>query len=164
MSNKILIALLAALLLLLPGTALGAGTEISSNDLIDNAKGYDNREVVYTGEAVGDIMARADHAWVNVNDGNNTIGVWAKISETSGIVTLGDYTKKGTTVMVTGEFHRACPEHGGDMDIHASNIGVLKDGYEIRHETNTVKMTAAFILFAGALICLVFTVRKLAAK
>jgi hypothetical protein len=164
MSNKILISLLAAVLLLLPGRAMGASSGLSSNDLIDNAKEYDGREIVYIGEAIGDVMIRADHAWVNVNDGSNALGIWAEAGETNDIGILGSYTKKGATIQVTGEFHRACPEHGGDMDIHASNIGILKDGYEIRHETNTVKMTAAFVLFASALICLVFTVRKLAAK
>jgi hypothetical protein len=161
MSTKILIAALAAVLLMLPGTALGDGAELSSNELIDNAKEYDNREVIYIGEAVGDIMARADYAWVNVNDGDNAIGVWARIAETSDIGSLGGYTKKGTTVKVAGEFHRACLEHGGDMDIHALDIEILQEGYEILRKTNTVKMSVAFILFAGALICLGFTARKI---
>jgi aspartyl/asparaginyl-tRNA synthetase len=164
MSTKILIAVLAAVLLLLPGMALGVGPELSSNELIEGAKEHDGQEIVYIGEAVGDVMARGDYAWINVNDGNNALGIWAKIAETSDIGTLGGYTKKGTTVKVTGEFHRACPEHGGDMDIHASDIGILKEGYEVLRETNTVKKSAAFILFSGALICLGFTVRKLFAK
>ena len=32
--------------------------------------------IVYAGEVIGDVMVRGDFVWVNINDGENAIGVW----------------------------------------------------------------------------------------
>ena len=49
---------------------------LSSTELINNAKSYDGKTVVYEGEVIGDIMVRGAFAWINVNDGKNAIGIW----------------------------------------------------------------------------------------
>ncbi|MDP2044226.1 MAG: hypothetical protein Q8K15_03545, partial [Candidatus Omnitrophota bacterium] len=53
---------------------------LSSTELINNAKQYDGKLVVYTGEVIGDVMPRGGNAWVNINDGNNALGVWMDAS------------------------------------------------------------------------------------
>ena len=49
---------------------------VSSTALIDQAAEYDGREVVYQGEAIGEVMRRKNGAWVNINDGEASIGIW----------------------------------------------------------------------------------------
>jgi hypothetical protein len=100
----------------------------TSLDLINNARVYDNKTISYKGEAIGDIMIRGDHAWLHVNDGIIAIGIWASKTLIEDISYVGDYQKKGDIVEVSGVFHRACPEHGGDLDIHASEIKKVTSG------------------------------------
>ncbi|MCM8823992.1 MAG: DNA-binding protein, partial [Candidatus Omnitrophica bacterium] len=58
-------------------TSLGYAEEkIDSTKLIGNAKEYDGKIIIYEGEVIGDIMLRGKYAWINVNDGKGTIGVW----------------------------------------------------------------------------------------
>lgn len=99
-----------------------------SLDLINNAKEYDNKTIEYKGEVIGDVMVRGDHAWLHVNDGIIAIGVWGPKTMIEDIHYAGDYHKKGDIVEVAGTFHRSCAEHGGDLDIHASEIKKLTSG------------------------------------
>jgi len=129
---------------------------VSGNDLIENAHKYDNQRVAFQGEAIGDIMARGNHAWVNVNDGERAIGIWAKISLTDKITHTGSYRFTGDQVKIVGTFHRACPQHGGDLDIHADEMSVLKIGERIAHPIVWSKITIVIALLIGIIILMVY--------
>jgi len=101
---------------------------VSSLELINNAKQYDGKTVTYQGEAIGDIMARGEHAWINLNDGYTAIGVWVRKNDIKDIAYLGNYRAKGDIIEVSGIFNRSCPEHGGDLDIHAREIKKIIPG------------------------------------
>jgi len=94
----------------------------TSLELINNAKQYDGKTVNYRGEVIGEVMVRGDYAWLHVNDNIIAIGIWAPKTMVQDIRYAGDYHKKGDIVEVSGTFHRSCLEHGGDLDIHASEI------------------------------------------
>ena len=100
----------------------------TSLDLLNNAKQYDGKTINYKGEVIGDVMIRGDYAWLHVNDGTIAIGIWAPKTLIEDIRYAGDYHKKGDIVEVTGTFHRSCSEHGGDLDIHASEIKKVISG------------------------------------
>ena len=100
----------------------------ASLDLLNNAKQYDGKTVNYKGEVIGDVMVRGDHTWLHVNDGSIAIGIWAPKTMIQDIGYIGDYHKKGDTVEVSGTFHRTCSVHGGDLDIHASEIKKITSG------------------------------------
>jgi len=104
------------------------GQVVSSSDLIANAKEFNGKTVKFAGEVIGDVMRRGDHAWVNVNDGTNAIGIWMPASLAADIHTEGNFKQTGDYVEVTGIFNRACIEHGADMDIHAIELQVIKPG------------------------------------
>ena len=53
---------------------------LSSQELINHAKQYDGQMVVYSGEAVGDLMRRGEFCWLNLNDGQNAVGVWLALA------------------------------------------------------------------------------------
>lgn len=131
MHQKTLFLIIALLVLLVPVVALAEGNSVNSNDLIDHAKDYDQTTVVYEGEVVGDILYRGDFAWLNVSDGNNTIGVYVTVAQASEISLVGRYGVQGDTIRVEGEFRRACAEHGGDLDIHASSVVRISAGQRV---------------------------------
>ena len=79
---------------------------ISSADLISEAKQYDSKIVNYRGEVIGDIMIRGQYAWLNINDGQNAIGIWATKNLIKNIEYKGSYGSKGDVVEVIGFFHQ----------------------------------------------------------
>ena len=127
---------------------------ISSTELINNAKQYDGKTVTYEGEVIGDIMRRGDYAWINVNDGENAIGIWLKSALTKDIVYTGSYKSKGDRIEVTGIFHRACPEHGGDLDMHAQAINKISSGRLVVGKNNSGKSNLATLLLG--ILCVIW--------
>ncbi|MFA4992574.1 MAG: DNA-binding protein [Candidatus Omnitrophota bacterium] len=124
---------------------------LSSSELIGNAKEHDGKSVTFTGEAIGDIMLRGEFAWVNINDGDNALGIWMSAALAKEINFTGSYKARGDKVEVTGIFHRACSEHGGDLDIHAQSLRKLGDGRIVNQRLNLDKKNLSISLF-GALI------------
>lgn len=122
---------------------------VSSTELINNAKKYDNETVFYSGEVIGDIMIRGQYAWVNVNDNMNAVGIWADRFLITDISFTGNYKSRGDIIEIKGTFHRSCPEHGGDLDIHALSLRKINSGAGLRDEISTQKLQLAIWLFGG---------------
>lgn len=116
------------------------------NDLIENGKLLDGSEVTIKGEAIGEPMKRGEYTWVNISDGSNAMGIWLKSSDAQKINLYGNNKTKGDTVKILGEFHRACAEHGGDMDIHSLSIEIAEKGYLINKSVNLSKVKLGLIL------------------
>jgi hypothetical protein len=135
---------------------------ISSSELINNAKLYDGKVVTYEGEVIGDIMVRGEHAWINVNDGQNAIGIWIGRNSTKDIFYTGSHKFKGDWVEVAGLFQRACLQHGGDLDIHAQTIRKIRQGREIIERLNMNKRNLVFVLLG--VLCLVWILKQLKLK
>lgn len=132
---------------------------LSSTELINNAKAYDGKTVTYEGEVIGDVMARGEYAWLNVNDGKNALGIWIEKSLAKEINYTGSYKSKGDWVQVSGIFHRACPEHGGDLDIHAQEIKKTMPGRLINERLNPGKRNLAYVLLG--ILGLIWILRQL---
>ncbi|MDI6799413.1 MAG: hypothetical protein QMD53_01810 [Actinomycetota bacterium] len=118
----------------------------SSTQLIEEHQDYNGKTVTFEGEAIGDVMIRGESAWIHLNDDpygknrsrelsgyNSGMAVWISADEAGKIETLGNYNNWGDLVRVVGTFNAACLEHGGDMDIHASSLSVIKPGEGIDH-------------------------------
>ncbi len=163
MHQKTVFLIIALLLLLAPAAALADGTAVSSNDLIDRAKDYDEQTIVYEGEVLGDILYRGDFAWLAVFDGSNTIGVFVTAEQAQQIAVVGGYGKQGDTVRIEGVFHRACAEHGGDLDIHADTMKVLSVGAAVQMPVSRVVMILAIALPLPAAGLLLLVRKKRAA-
>jgi len=133
---------------------------ISSTELINHAKEYDGKIVVYEGEVIGDIMVRQDNAWVNVNDTDNAIGIWMNAALIKDIVYTGSYKSTGDIVEIIGVFHRACPEHGGDLDIHAQSLRKISSGKLFKEKLNLGKRNYALVLFAMLGLIWILTLLK----
>lgn len=156
LKNKLFILLSAFCFLLLVFYCYAQS--VSSHELINKAKEYDGWTVIYSGEVIGDVMKRGNFAWVNVNDGENAIGVWAQSPMVKDITYTGSYRHIGDTIEVTGIFHRACPEHGGDLDIHALEIRKIAAGRYTPEPPNIGKRNAVIILLG--VLCLVWILTR----
>lgn len=125
----------------------------SSQELITEAKLFDGAHVLYGGEIIGEALRRGDHAWLNVYDGNNAIGVWVPGALLQNVKHTGGYKWLGDRIRVHGIFHRACPEHGGALDIHAQDLLVVEPGQPLIENLSSRKILILVALL-GVLICL----------
>ena len=130
---------------------------LSSSELINNAKQYDGRLITYSGEVIGEVMSRGQNAWVNINDGNNALGVWMSSLLAKEINFVGNYQSRGDNLEITGIFHRACLEHGGDLDIHAQGLRKLKDGWMVSHSINLDARNLSLILLGVLFLIWILT-------
>ena len=152
-----------------PGPGTPSGGTVASAALIENPSAWDGRSISFAGEAVGEAMVRGDHAWLHVNDDayqvrnledgrplagyNSGQAIWAPVELARRVRLFGDYRNQGDTVRVTGEFHAACREHGGDMDIHATGLEIEREGHVVTHQPNIGRLGVGLglLMFAGAL-------------
>ena len=133
---------------------------VSAKRLIENAKIYDGKNITYTGEATTAVMKRGEYGWVNVHDGTYAIGVWCKTGDLDRIKIVGDYKYKGDIVRIDGIFHRACPMHGGELDIHADTLTVVNHGFRVNESVDRDKLRlTVYIFLAVLLIVIVFRKR-----
>lgn len=143
MVQKILTTIGLLFLLVLPTQA----TTVKINDLVEKAKEYDGKTITLEAEAIGEVLERGDHAWININDKSNAIGVYVPIAEAKKITFFGDYAHTGDTLIITGVMRNACVEHGGELDVHAETITVVRLGSSTARPVNVVKI-ASFGLLA----------------
>lgn len=132
---------------------------ISSTELINNARQYDSKTIVYQGEVVGDVMARREFVWLNLFDGENAVGVWLRKGMLPPIKFIGGYHEKGAILEIEGIFHINCLEHGGDLDIHADKVKIIAQGSKIKEEVSYAKRIWAknFLLSVlFLLVCIIF--------
>lgn len=163
MSKITLFIILLLCLLIVIGRDCSA-QPVSSVDLINNAKDYNGKTVVYGGEVVGDIMARGEYAWINVNDGKNAIGIWIKKRLVKDLAYTGRYQAKGDLVEVTGRFNCSCLEHGGDLDIHAQSILKINPGNKVSHPLSAKEINFALGLFLAVVLAFFLRIKAPRAK
>lgn len=143
------------LILMITGLYSGiceAQDTVNLNDLVENGSSFDGKMVTVQGEALGEAMERGGYAWVNISDPTNVMGIWMKAEDAKKIKFFGDYKHKGDTIKVSGVFHRACREHGGDMDIHGDAVDIVEQGHQVKEAIDTRKIAAGLILTFTALI------------
>jgi len=144
----------------LPISAKAENQSITSTELIEDASEWDGTTVSYGGEVVGDVLYRGNYAWINVSDGANAIGIYIPAAEAKKIKNVGGYRIVGDTVFLSGTFHRACAEHGGDMDIHADTINVTEKGHSVEDNPSTGLLVSAGVLFLLALTGTILVLKK----
>ncbi len=129
----------------------------NSLTLINNAYSLDGKQVTFEGEAIGDKMIRGNFAWINVEDKYNAFGIWLPKDMAGQIKITGNYKATGDYIKIKGIFYRACRQHGGDMDIHASSIEIIKAGEKKNIVINWWKLP--FIIFFSLMILLLLILR-----
>lgn len=134
----------------------------SSRGLVEEPKTYDGVDVDFTGEVIGEAMVRGNDAWLHINDDpyymknveegaqlggyNSGMAVWLPADLARGITYFGDYKHEGDVVTVVGTFNAACAQHGGDMDIHARRLAVVRTGHVVVDVVPPQKIVLAVVL------------------
>lgn len=108
----------------------------------------DNSSVRIEGEVVGEpVNAGTGLKWVSVNDDSGQgIAVLMTDEQLRAVESYGSYHQTGTTVEVTGIYHVACPDHQGELDVHATSVELVKTGTRIEHSIDDNMFTAAVVL------------------
>lgn len=132
---------------------------MTSKELIDGASTLNGSIVTYKGEVITAIMNRGGYSWANLNDGYNAIGIWCRSDSLEGVRFVGDYKNEGDVLEVTGVFHRACPEHGGELDIHADSVKVETTGFSFEERFSVRRINVAIVFFILTLLA-IFMLRK----
>lgn len=140
---------------------------ITSTDLIEHPFKYNKKEIEFTGEAIGERMVRSaasgGGAWLHLNDDpymyksnsaagtlegyNSGMSVWvADVALTDEVKTFGGYKYNGDIVRVKGTFHATCAMHGGDTDIHATELAIVQPGVKNEQPIEIWRVVLAFTL------------------
>lgn len=170
--RKTILLIITVLILIGASATVSLGYEelyyLNTGDLYREPHKYDKVRVAIKGEVIGDVIKAQGTYWVNINDDvyarksiaegsvprgqNSGIGVALGKDLLKKIEHTGDYFQKGDVVEVQGIFNESCSEHGGEMDIHAESLKIIKEGYPIRHEIKPGLVIAAGILFLVVII------------
>jgi hypothetical protein len=166
MKRFLLSALICAGVLLAPSAAWAE--PVSSVQLVEDPTVWDGRTVTFTGEAIGEAMVRGAEAWLHLNDDvyasgttdervrlggyNSGQAVVIDSDAVAAISTFGDHRHRGDLVEVTGVFNAACPEHGGDMDLHAAGLSIVRPGTAIVQQRHPAKLVALAACALAAII------------
>ena len=140
----------------------------SSTDLVEEPLRWDDRTVSFVGEVIGEAMVRGDMAWLHINDDgyylknveegsglhgyNAGMPVWLPADLARQVEVFGDYKHEGEVVEVRGTFNAACATHGGDMDIHATELVRVRPGHAVVDQVRPWKIALAAGLALLALI------------
>lgn len=169
--------LLLTAVVLMGCVATAGASALSSVELIEHPAQWDGRVIVFTGEAVGEAMLRGDEAWLHLNDDayadgsiaagaepqgyNSGMAVVADAEDAAAITVFGDYRNQGDVVEVSGVFNAACPEHGGDMDIHATGLRIVDRGMPIVRPVDSTRIVTLGVTLAAAVLAIVwYTIRN----
>jgi hypothetical protein len=167
------VALVATLAMPAPAMAEQAPTASpnapSSADLVEHPKTWDGQVIPFRGEAIGEVMVRGAYAWLHLNDDayylknieegavlggyNSGMAIFLPANLATQVQIFGDHKHEGDVVEVRGTFNAACAEHGGDMDIHATELKITTPGHLVADRAKTWK-----IILAAALSLLAFMV------
>lgn len=131
------------------------------NVILQNSKKYDQQHIEFNGEVIGDKFKDGEKYWINISDGKNVIGVWIEKKLSQKIRYFGDYKHIGDQVRISGVFNRGCKEHGGDIDIHADKLVLLKAGSAWGHKISPHKLYLAILLtMVVVFLVLMYSVRR----
>lgn len=134
------------------GTDSSSATSVEIADLTGVDPALDGTRVTFSGEVVSEALRSGDpgHRWVNVNTGNDTIGVYVTAEDADKVGYSGGYGVRGATVTVTGTYHTACPEHDGELDVHAESFEIRDPGGPTDEGTPSPRAWMLGIVLVGA--------------
>lgn len=145
MTRRLLVVALAVALVAIPARGMAVQPSVRTDiaALTGAESGLSGQVVTIEGEVVSEMLAGGNgHVWVNILADGVAIGVWAPRELTDDITVFGDWGHTGDRVVVTGVFSEGCDVHGGDLDLHASDIELVERGTKRSHPVSYWKLGA----------------------
>jgi len=152
MDMKKTVIFLGVLSAFFSGTAIASRDMKQSGDVIplrvlfEIPSLYEGKEVTVKGEVIGDIMKDGESFWINVEDDGFFIGIVIDSFQKEKIRYLGRYRIQGDIIKVSGTYHLHCPLHSGERDIHAEQLEIIENGYEIPEVIQSKKIIGSIVL------------------
>ena len=130
---------------------------------------FDNHEVTYVGEVVGDVLQRDGGAWVQLNDDpyalevgplpaggdfagyNSGVSVWLDGDLADIVDQPGGPEWRGDVLLVEGVVHRTDEADGGSLTIRADTAEVLAPAERLSRPVHTAQVAVAAVLAILAL-------------
>lgn len=155
------------------GATAPAALRVSSADVHDCPTIFDQRAVIYEGEAVGALLERRDGAWIQLNDdayggdltplpghrdfrgANSGVGVFLPPEHVELVDTVGGPGARGDTLRVTGTFHRVDPASGEAGVIRADQAVFVSPGSTTDQQPLRARRIVGMVL---ALVAVAMTV------
>ena len=155
-----------------------ASSRVSSTLLYECPRLYDERVVVYTGEVVGAVLRRDDHAWVQLNDdayattlgplpshgvaagANSGVAVRIPLAAADRISNVGGHERRGDRLTVRGVFRRADPDDGGGTVIVADEVVDVARGGPEPPQEHPGRRIAALVLLPPTLLVVFLAFRR----
>jgi hypothetical protein len=120
-------------------------------ELVNAGASFDGQEVIFTGEAIGDIInAGEGYRWLTLEDDGASISVYVSAEDAASVSHLGRHNQLGTTLLVRGIFELDCEKHDGLVDVHASEVIVLDPGADIQSTFNLRELQVGGLLIVIA--------------
>ncbi|WMJ79366.1 hypothetical protein RBU49_10740 [Clostridium sp. MB40-C1] len=155
---KICKTLIVSLIIVL-GISISCSAEEYTNfsNLVENNKSLDGKYITVKGEAIGEPMKRGNHTWINISDGSTSIGIWMENAQAEKVITFGSYKNKGDIIKTKVLFNKSCNEHDGEIDLHASQVQVIENGYAVNHFFSDNRMVLSIALsMITAVLCFIY--------
>lgn len=128
----------------------------SISELLSASSRMDGDKVSISGEVVGyAAKAGTGHSWLNIQDQEGkVISVYVRNSLAERVGTFGKYGMQGDKVELSGVYHRACPAHAGELEIHAVSLNVKVEGCPVYHEVSPELGIAGIVMLGMAAVVL----------
>lgn len=106
---------------------LELSTPASLSVLVEEASSRDGKPFSIEGELIGEPLNEENGIWLNLSEEGNFMAVFCPTPLASMASTLagGNHQRLGCRIRTTGTLRRICPDHGGDLDFHASAWEVM---------------------------------------
>jgi hypothetical protein len=145
------------------------GERVSSAQVFRCPSAFDDLEVSFAGEVIGDVLERRGGAWVQVNDDayaletgpltdhrmrsgfNQGMSVWLPDGLHERIGDVGNADRRGDVILVRGILDRTDPNDGGGITIRAEEMEILAPSIEVEAPFHTLQAAIAGILAVIAL-------------
>jgi hypothetical protein len=145
------------------------GGRVSSPQVFACPSAFDELEVTYVGEVVGELIPRRGGAWAQVNDdayalevgplvghreraGFNTgMSVWLPDGLHEEIEAAGRPGRRGDVILVRGTLLRTDPDDGGGTTVRAEEMERLAEPLEIEDPFHLLQAVIAALLAMGAI-------------
>jgi tRNA(Ile2) C34 agmatinyltransferase TiaS len=133
--------------------ALSAPADTTGAELASARSGLDGEVVRFEGEVVSEsLRGGAGHVWVNVLSEGTAIGVWTTEALAADLEVFGRFSHTGDVVRVTGTFNEGCDQHGGDLDVHATALELVRRGEARARPAQPWKLAVGLIGLAVAAV------------
>lgn len=125
--------------------------ETSLKQLIVSPQTYDQKQVSFYAEVIGEPLFTESGKWFNVVSSSYYLSVFVKDSKlVEKIKHWGGYGVEGDIVYLQGVFYKDCPAHKQKV-FYLSGLEIAQRGQKIKEKVSWQKKNAAF---ASLIICL----------